>query len=54
MRSHGPVLSAAVGAGKESVLPRWKGLTLFLDDGRIEIDSNVVERTIPPIALNRA
>ena len=25
----------------------------FLDDGRIEIDSNVVERTIRPIALNR-
>ncbi len=29
------------------------GLTLFLDDGRIEIDSNTVERTIRPIALNR-
>ena len=26
---------------------------LFLDDGRIEIDSNAVERTIRPIALNR-
>jgi transposase len=34
-------------------LSRWKGLTLFLDDGRIEIDTNVVERTIRPIALNR-
>ena len=34
-------------------LSRWKGLTRFLDDGRIEIDSNVVERTIRPIALNR-
>jgi transposase len=29
------------------------GLTRFLDDGRIEIDSNVVERSIRPIALNR-
>jgi hypothetical protein len=28
-------------------------LTLFLNDGRIEIDSNLVERTIRPIALNR-
>ena len=27
--------------------------TRFLDDGRIEIDSNVVERSIRPIALNR-
>lgn len=29
------------------------GLTRFLDDGRIEIDSNCVERSIRPIALNR-
>ena len=34
-------------------LSRWVGLTLFLDDGRVEIDSNVVERSIRPIALNR-
>lgn len=34
-------------------LSRWNGLTRFLDDGRIEIDSNVVERAIRPIALNR-
>ena len=34
-------------------LSRWKGLTLFIDDGRIEVDNNVVERSIRPIALNR-
>ena len=34
-------------------LTRWEGLTRFIDDGRIEIDSNVVERSIRPIALNR-
>ena len=34
-------------------LSRWEGLTRFLDDGRIEIDSNIVERAIRPIALNR-
>jgi transposase len=34
-------------------LSRWEGLTRFLDDGRIEIDSNIVERSIRPIALNR-
>ena len=34
-------------------LSRWACLTRFLDDGRIEIDSNVVERSIRPIALNR-
>lgn len=34
-------------------LSRWDGLTRFIVDGRIEIDSNVVERAIRPIALNR-
>ena len=32
-------------------LRHWKGLSLFLDDGRVEIDSNTVERTIRPIKL---
>jgi transposase len=34
-------------------LKLWSGLRLFLDDGRIEIDTNVVERAIRPIALHR-
>jgi len=34
-------------------LSRWAGLCLFLEDGRIEIDSNAVERTIRPLALTR-
>ena len=34
-------------------LKLWSGLTIFLDDGRVEIDSNTVERSIRPIALNR-
>ena len=34
-------------------LSRWAGLSLFLDDGRVEIDNNVVERAIRPLALNR-
>ena len=32
---------------------QWAGLIRFLDDGRIEIDSNTVERAIRPITLNR-
>lgn len=28
-------------------------MTRFLDDGRVEVDSNIVERAIRPIALNR-
>jgi len=31
----------------------WHGLVRFLDDGRIEMDTNSVERAMRPIALNR-
>ena len=34
-------------------LNHWDGLLRFLDDGRIEINSNTVERAMRPIALNR-
>jgi hypothetical protein len=34
-------------------LARWNGLCLFLNDGRIELDNNTVERAIRPIALGR-
>jgi len=34
-------------------LSRWEGLTRFIDDGRIELDNNTVERSSRPIALNR-
>jgi transposase len=32
---------------------RWDGFTLFLDDGRVEIDSNTVERAMRPVVLTR-
>src|SRR4029453_17996116 len=34
-------------------LSRWHGLTRFLHDGRIELDTNPVERAIHPVALGR-
>ena len=34
-------------------LSRWEGLTRFINDGCIELDNNMVERAIRPIALNR-
>jgi transposase len=34
-------------------LSRWTALCHFIDDGRIEIDNNTVERAIRPIALGR-
>src|SRR5829696_7608371 len=34
-------------------LRHWTGLVLFLEDGRLELDTNTVERVIRPIALGR-
>ena len=34
-------------------LRHWSGLVLFLDDGRIEMDTNTVERAMRPVALAR-
>jgi len=34
-------------------LGRWTALSRFLDDGRIDLDTNPVERSIRPIALGR-
>ena len=34
-------------------LTRWDGLSRFIEDGRIDLDSNTVERSIRPLALNR-
>jgi transposase len=34
-------------------LNHWSGLILFLDDGRLELDTNTVERAMRPIALGR-
>jgi len=31
----------------------WEGLTVFLDDGRVEMDSNAVENMIRPLTLQR-
>jgi transposase len=34
-------------------LRHWSGLVVFLDDGRVEMDSNIVERAIRPIPMTR-
>jgi hypothetical protein len=34
-------------------LNHWKGLTRFLDDGRLDMDTNTVERAIKPIVMTR-
>ncbi|MBV2204159.1 MAG: IS66 family transposase [Pseudomonas sp.] len=44
---------AKLGEAIRYALTRWDGLIRFLDDGRIDLDSNAVERSIRPLALNR-
>jgi transposase len=34
-------------------LNHWKGLIQFLHDGRLELDTNIVERAMRPVALGR-
>ena len=34
-------------------LNHWQGLIRFLDDGRIDLDSNIIERSMRPQALTR-
>ena len=34
-------------------LNHWEGLQRFLDDGRIELDSNSIERAMRPVCLSR-
>jgi hypothetical protein len=35
------------------ILTRWEGLGLFAGDGRVEMDSNLVENQTRPLVLNR-
>ena len=55
--AHGP---AGAGLGRSTLaeairyaLRHWQGLVLFLEDGRLELDTNTIERAIRPIALGR-
>jgi hypothetical protein len=49
----GPPRRSRTAGAIRYALKLWPGLTVFLADGRAEIDSNTVERSIRPIALNR-
>jgi transposase len=55
LQDHAKRLSAASDLTKAIgyALRHWQGLIAFLDDGRIEMDTNTLERAIRPIALNR-
>ena len=44
---------AKLGEAIRYALTCWDGLSRFLDDGRVDLDNNTVERSIRPLALNR-
>ena len=46
-------VKSALGKAVAYTLAHWHGLIAFLDDGRIEVDSNIVERSIKPVCLTR-
>jgi transposase len=55
LEDHAGRVSAASGLGEaiRYALRHWPGLLVFLDDGRVEMDTNTVERAIRPVTLNR-
>ncbi|MEB3422104.1 IS66 family transposase [Salipiger marinus] len=44
---------SSIGKAAAYTLKHWQGLTLFLQDGQVEVDSNIVERAIKPVCLTR-
>ena len=44
---------SSLAAAIRYTLGHWDGLTVFLADGRVEVDNNTVERSIRPIPLGR-
>ena len=46
-------MGSALAEAIRYALARWPALCRFLDDGRIELDNNTVERAIRPVALGR-
>ena len=44
---------SALSKAVASTLNHWGGLTAFMEDGQIEVDSNIVERSMKSISLTR-
>ena len=45
--------SSPMGKAIDYTLPRWKGLCAYAQHGQIEIDNNLVENAIRPVAVGR-
>lgn len=44
---------SSIGQAMAYALPRWEKLMLYTTDGKLEIDNNLVENSIRPIAIGR-
>jgi hypothetical protein len=55
LEDHLPRISGAsdLAQAMRNALRHWSGLIMFLDDGRVDVDTNVVERAIRPIPVTR-
>ena len=45
--------ASAIGKAISYALPRWEKLMLYTTDGKLEIDNNLVENSIRPVAVGR-
>lgn len=50
---HDILPKSKIGIAFKYTLNRWKELTVFLGDGRVEISNNLIENVIRPLALGR-
>jgi transposase len=52
---HAPLVlpQSPLGKAFNYVIKYWEGLSLFLDDGRLEIDNNLTEQEIKPLVIAR-
>jgi len=44
---------SSLGKAIDYTLSQWTGLSVFLEDGRVEIDDNLVENAVRPTALGK-
>ncbi len=52
-RSHTHLPKSLTGTALSYTLGQWSTLTVFLEDGRVEIDNNLIENTIRPSAVGK-
>lgn len=45
--------SSSIGEALSYTLKRWKGLTHYIENGDLEIDNNLIENSIRPVAIGR-